>query len=432
VEQIKFQNSDLKEGEVAGILYLILNTKNLTNSELIRLTGLPKETLRKFKTSIGSMLVDSKDEKIVLKSEFVTQIESLKLKPFSWSIYTGENIEIAQQIAKIRTEHNLQPKREFDQFFSTPETTSDKLEIMDKKDQLNGKKIALLGDDDLVSVAIGLSGNNYVKVDVYEIDTTLIEKLKKIVQEKTLRNINYYQYDARKDPMEQFLSRYDVVVIDPPYTATGVKLFLNRAIQLLSKKEDGYIFLYFGNSFKSPEKFIKIQELIIKFGLVIEDKIDKFARYYGAESIGSASSLYILRTTPFTKPLESAVLPKVIYTFENEKEEKFPYVDHIVAKILDVPTEIIKSKTKLMGILGEFCNIHHLKVVDTKITEFKGGGLTITYVLANSNLVLHTWSEFKALHMDLITCSPIYRKDLLIENLSSLFKTSKIDYIEVQ
>jgi predicted methyltransferase len=52
---------------------------------------------------------------------------------------------------------------------------------------------------------------------------------------------------------------------DPPYTKSGINMFLSKAIDLLGNSRDfsgKYIFLFYGNSFKSPEKFLKIQEII--------------------------------------------------------------------------------------------------------------------------------------------------------------------------
>jgi S-adenosylmethionine/arginine decarboxylase-like enzyme len=49
----------------------------------------------------------------------------------------------------------------------------------------------------------------------------------------------------------------------------------------------------------------------------------------------------------------------------------------------------------MLKIVGEFCRLHRLKVVDTKISKFKGQGLTLTYVLSNSNLLVHTWPELR-------------------------------------
>jgi S-adenosylmethionine decarboxylase len=123
-----------------------------------------------------------------------------------------------------------------------------------------------------------------------------------------------------------------------------------------------------------------------------------------------------------------------IYTFEGEKvpEEKFPFVDHLVFKIFDVKKEIILSKRKLVNILESICKIHKLKVVDRKLTEFKGGGMTVSFILANSNLTVHTWPEYGSVHIDLVSCSPIFNKSELYLTLKKYFETDKIDVFFVE
>jgi S-adenosylmethionine/arginine decarboxylase-like enzyme len=97
-----------------------------------------------------------------------------------------------------------------------------------------------------------------------------------------------------------------------------------------------------------------------------------------------------------------------------------------------VKNDVLKSKGRVLSALGKLCTVHKLKVMDQKVTCFKGGGMTITFVLANSNLVVHTWPEFGSVHIDLITCSPIYKKDSLPSTVADVFGTDKIDtfYIE--
>ena len=56
MSELKIKNPDLKEAEIETVLYILLNNKTLTNNEFVRLTGLPKETLRQFKFSISNFL----------------------------------------------------------------------------------------------------------------------------------------------------------------------------------------------------------------------------------------------------------------------------------------------------------------------------------------------------------------------------------------
>jgi S-adenosylmethionine/arginine decarboxylase-like enzyme len=262
-----------------------------------------------------------------------------------------------------------------------------------------------------------------------------LDVLEKVSKDLGLINIQFITYDVRKDLDARLIGSYDVVITDPPYTRSGIELFLNRCSQAVKKfqsYDSSYILLFYGNSFKTPEKFLKIQELINSFGLVIEDKIDKFARYYGADSIGSASSLYLLKTTPFSTWKPETSLNKNIYTYESQKVEKFPFVDHITAKVFNVPHDKVKSKAFILKAMGEFCNLHKLKVLDRKETEFKNGGLSITFILSTSNLLAHTWPENNAVHIDLLTCSPIHNKTGIYQSLSKLFDTKTIDIRHIE
>jgi S-adenosylmethionine decarboxylase len=196
--------------------------------------------------------------------------------------------------------------------------------------------------------------------------------------------------------------------------------------------EGKYIFMCYGNSFKSPEKTLKIQELVNRFNLVVEDKIDKFSQYEGAESVGGSSSLYILKANKFTHPVDITFDAKSIYTYEKQEDEKFPFVDHVVLKVHGVTPDLLISKARMMGSMERLCKIHRFKVVNKEVSVFAGGGMTLTFVLANSNLVVHTWPEFKVLHIDLITCSPIFKKEALRDSVCEIFGTDKVECLYIE
>jgi S-adenosylmethionine/arginine decarboxylase-like enzyme/predicted RNA methylase len=268
-----------------------------------------------------------------------------------------------------------------------------------------------------------------------DIDQDILAAVERINGIKGKNNIHTFVNDVRKNIRPELKGAFDVVITDPPYTKSGITLFLNRAIQLLGNTDSAegkYIFLYYGNSFKSPEKSLKIQEVINRFNLLVEDKIEKFARYSGAESIGNASSLYILKATKFTKPIDETELSVPIYTFENQKEEKFPFVSHVVAKVYGVPDSIINSRSYMLKFLGQFCELHRLKVVDKKETRFKGNGFSFTFILSSSNLLAHTWPEHNAIHIDLVTCAPIAGKEALGANLLKLFQAKNVEIREIE
>ncbi len=432
INDIKRYNPNLKTAEIEGILGFILNKPGITNTELIVQTGIPKETMKEFIRSISSILEDKSSDHISLNRDTQKMFSTFKLRPFPRTLLEYGNVELKEKIRQIRQKYFFAPERKYDQFFCTPDTTVSKAMIIKNKGILDKSRIALLGDDDLVSIALALLDPSYANITVFDIDPRILKVLENITKDLNLKNIRFQVYDVRNKLGDEFFEKFDVVVTDPPYTVSGISLFLERSAELLANKKDfskGYVFLQYGNSFKSPEKFLKIQEMISSFNFVIEDRINKFAKYEGADSIGNSSSLYILKSNVFTRPRAEYFQTLNIYTDENQKEETFPYVDHFILKVFDVDVNLLTSKTKLMKVAGDFCRIHKLNVVASNSFKFKGGGITLSYILSNSNLTIHTWPEYKALHIDLITCTPLHNKEVIMETVSNLFGSKKVELL---
>lgn len=432
---LQYKNPSLRKAQIEGIFYFLKNMAPFGSSRLITLTGLPKETLRVFKASIKELLEPADGDSLELNALGKDFVDQGKPQPYNWSLVSYVDKELEAKVLQVRQAFCTDPKREFDQFFASAETSVAKALIVKTKGLLEDKtKIALLGDDDLVSLALALI-NPDLEITVFELDRDILATVQKGAELLGIKNIQLVPYDARGNLEKHFGNSFDVVLTDPPYTKSGFSLFLKRAVELAgydARKQQGkYIFIHYGASFKSPEKYLKVQEVVGRFGLVTEDLIFNFARYTGAESIGNASSLYILQTTPHTNP-QAVIQPQTIYTFENQQEEKFPYVDHFVVKLTKVPQNILESKKQLQKLAGEFCNLHKLNVVQSDIYKFKPHGYSLTFILSNSNLLVHTWPEFSAIHFDLVTCSPLFNKQALGDTLSRLFQTQSIEITQVE
>jgi len=122
-------------------------------------------------------------------------------------------------------------------------------------------------------------------------------------------------YDARKPLPPSYFGKFDIVFTDPPYTGEGIKLFVSRAIQALDPlNQAARIYVCYGNSDRAKERFLPIYEIFSSSGLMLRWVFDKFNRYQGADSIGSASSLFVLDVTSKTKSLITKNYDKPIYT----------------------------------------------------------------------------------------------------------------------
>ncbi len=432
IEKLTSQHKDLTKAQVEGILYLISSEQSLDLSGLILITGLPKAVLIEFLKSINALLIDSK-EYIGFIPNLSKDVSELNLQPYKWTLFEEPAEPLASKLTDLRKKHFFAQKREYDQFFATSETSIRKALAIKAKAGLKGTKIALLGDDDLLSFAIPLLSQDYAEIVVFDIDKEQLAKIEDATKQEGFKNVKTQFYDARAPLPKNYLNYFDVVFTDPPYTKSGFDLFLDRCIELVKISKDysgGYIYICYGIGVKNLEREAKLLESIHIRNLYIEDKVFKFNKYHGAETVGNASSLYILKTTPFTSTVQNAHTEN-IYTFENVKEEKFPYVDHYVFKLYGVDSAILKSKNRITAVVGEFCNKHKLKVMNTYVTQFKPFGLSLTYILANSNLIVHTWEEYDAVHVDLVTCSPVYNASELSNNLKTLFKARNIEYYRV-
>jgi len=164
IEDIIKANSDLSANQIEGILQLIYWSKQITNADLIRKTRLPKEVLKRLKSFLSPVLVEATSDEILFKEEFIKYLESQELKPYKWTLLEYASPVLESKLKEIRKNYSLNPKREYDQFFATENTSVAKYKVMSDLDEIKGKKIILLGDDDLLSVVLGLSGENYEEV----------------------------------------------------------------------------------------------------------------------------------------------------------------------------------------------------------------------------------------------------------------------------
>jgi hypothetical protein len=163
----------------------------------------------------------------------------------------------------------------YDQGFMSPEDVIRRLEFIYERGDLPSH-IFIIGDDDLFSIAAGLTGIPE-KITVLEIDERIVDFINKRADELGL-NIEAYVYDVQRDLPKYLRSKYDIFVTDPVETLPGLNLFLSRGISALKGVGSS---CYFGLTTleASREKWYKLQEMIHRMGFVITDIKRKFSVY---------------------------------------------------------------------------------------------------------------------------------------------------------
>ncbi len=216
---------------------------------------------------------------------------------------------------------------ELDQSHCTVATKIRRVLRMHEAGTLAGQRILLLGDDDLVSVAIaGLAAAARIsppvrRLTVLDTDPAVLAWAGQQAAASGM-TLQAVEHDLRQPLPSSLTGQFDVVCTDPPYTVAGARLFLSRAVSAL-QAPGSHIFLSFGA--RRPQEMLSLQRLIADMGLVLRSLAPNFNEYLGAGILGGTSHLYHLRTSPAARPLASGAYDGPLYTADGRASPARPY-----------------------------------------------------------------------------------------------------------
>lgn len=84
------------------------------------------------------------------------------------------------------------------------------------------------------------------------------------------------------------------------------------------------------------------------------------------------------------------------------------------------------SAEELAKVANQITQKLKLRIVKKVFHEFKPIGKTLVLILSQSHLALHTYPEYKTLHIDLVSCSEITEKSF--KDVLYLVFNDKTDY----
>jgi predicted methyltransferase len=124
----------------------------------------------------------------------------------------------------------------------------------------------LLGDDDLVSIALRQAGGPVPRV--VDIDTALLDYLGRL-------EIDAHFHDLANPLPPQYVEAFDVVALDPPWAVVGMRYFLERARQ--SVVPGGTVFLVTCTDFL--ESAAEYHADVARLGFSLRQTIPNMNRY---------------------------------------------------------------------------------------------------------------------------------------------------------
>jgi len=182
-----------------------------------------------------------------------------------------------------------------DQCPCTPQTAILRALLMLKTGALEGRRVLVLGDDDSLSIAIGLVGRGLGKGDltrgvtVIESDPRRVAFLRAAAASEAIE-ITAIEHDLRTPLPTELTGAFDVVATDPPYTLAGATLFLGRAAAALTG--DGAC--HFSFTRWPAAQLADLQRVVLDLGFAIRAVHPGFNRYLGASVLGNVGDMFEL------------------------------------------------------------------------------------------------------------------------------------------
>ncbi|MCS7223997.1 MAG: bis-aminopropyl spermidine synthase family protein [Armatimonadetes bacterium] len=232
-------------------------------------------------------LLTTQDGRLTLTEEGKSLAEALGIGPpmtFDCPHCDGRGVDVSSGLLKSLLERFRQIAQErptalqkFDQGYVTVETTIARVAVAWAKGDLTGKSVIVLGDDDLVSIALALTGvcRNVLVIDI---DRRLIRFIRQVARSERLTNLEAREHDLRNPLPDAWLGQFDTFLCDPTESFVGFKVFIDRG--LLALKGAGSAG-YFGLTRleSSLSKWQRIQQFLLSRGAVVTDIRDRFHWY---------------------------------------------------------------------------------------------------------------------------------------------------------
>ena len=219
-------------------------------------------------------------------------------------------------------------KAELDQTHCTVDTKVGRVLRLQRARALAGQRIVLLGDDDLVSVAVAhfaaLTGSPAAvrRLAVIDADPDILAWIDQQVA-GTGMTVETVHHDLRRPLPASLAGGFDVVLTDPPYTVPGARLFLSRAVSALVPEPGRHVFFSFGA--RRPDETLLVQQAMAEMGLLVRSLTPGFNEYLGAGILAGASHLYHLRSTAAARALIEGDFSGPLYTAQTRAAATRPY-----------------------------------------------------------------------------------------------------------
>ena len=195
---------------------------------------------------------------------------------------TGRGLEVNRIPERVRETflalHRERPEavHEYDQGFITPDSTLARCAYALAKGDIEGKRVLILGDDDLVSLALGLMARPQ-RLVVVEIDERLVRFIARHAEHLDIP-VEIHSLDLSRPLPESFHRAFDTFLCDPPESFTAFRAFVGRGLTALHGAGCAG---YFGFTHREAtlRKWHQVESYLMEQGAVLTDIVPNFHTY---------------------------------------------------------------------------------------------------------------------------------------------------------
>ena len=241
----------------------------------------PKKVIEVLKEFHKDGIVEFRDGKVFLTEKGKKLAKKMKIRYYNVRCaecngrgFKTDAFGVLDEFKEIVKNRPL-PVADYDQGYIHEEDLMQRVEFIYERGDLECAKIAVIGDDDLISIALALT-KMPDEITVWEIDDRLINFINKVAEERDFP-IKAYKFDVRHDVPEQFRRKHDIFITDPVETLPGITLFLSRATDTIVDGGAGYFGLTHIEA--SLKKWAEIEKLLLDMNFIITDMLRDFNVY---------------------------------------------------------------------------------------------------------------------------------------------------------
>ncbi|RAY15675.1 putative methyltransferase [Actinomadura craniellae] len=287
---------------IADICCLLAGGAYLSVAEIVSRTGSSRRTVEMTIAAAGDRLETSGDAFRVAPEHVLAYRDRFRCGGYAappadpWDAPAAADPAALAEMRRLVAEVPA-PLQSLDHVPATAETALKRAHFMLRGYDLRGARVLCVGDHDLTSLALFLAGGAAgLGVTVVDIDERTLEYID--VQARRLGfDVRVHYADLRLGLPAALRDSCDLVFTDPPYTPEGVRLFAARGLAALADQHNGRLLVAYGFGERQPALGLAVQEALAPLHLVYEAVLPGFNRFTGAQAIGAAAALYVLRPT---------------------------------------------------------------------------------------------------------------------------------------